>query len=271
MLVSRHVLVNNVRQLFLLGSKGDMLPSLTDDQIEDRFFLLGRMEILQVLNELIHRRDPVTVYFNGGREFFQTTLLEATPEALVFDLSGDGEANRRLPASPGCVFVSHLNGIRVQFAGARSERFSWGGSDAFWVPLPERVVRVQRRESYRILLPVAKPLMLKVYAEEGKAFVEWPAHDLSVGGIGLTVTGETQLEVGLDIARIVLALPKQRSIDCMAQVRHVTHLGERADGNRYRVGLAFLNLPAQVGVAIQRYITKIEHQRRGLDKGSFTN
>ncbi len=248
-----------------------MTPSLSDDEIEDRYFLLGRMEILSVLNNLIHRREPVTVYSNGGRDVFLTTLLEARPEALIFDLSGDLDANRRLPGSAGCVFVSHLNGIRVQFAGTLPQRFSWGGSDAFWVPLPERVVRVQRRESYRILLPVAKPLMVTLCAEENGVLGEWPAHDISVGGLGFTVTGEPPLEVGQEIARLTLALQKKQGIDCAAQVRHVTHLADRHDGSRYRVGVAFSELPSAMAVTIQRYITKIEHQRRGLDRNIFSD
>lgn len=246
-----------------------MLPSLSDDEIEERYFLRGRMEILSVLNELILRREPVTVYFNGGREFFQTALLEARTDALVFDLSGDPEANRRLPANSSCVFVSHINGIRVQFTGSQPGRFSWGGSDAFWVLLPERVMRVQRRESYRILLPVAKPLMLKLFGRDGGVQGEWPAHDLSVGGLGFTANGAPALAAEQAIARLKLALPWQISIDCAAQVRHVTQISERQDGNRYRVGLAFTDLAPATAVAIQRFITRIEHQRRGVEGGGF--
>ena len=245
-----------------------MRPTLSDDEIEDRYFLLGRMEILSVLNELIYRREPLTVYFNGGRDFFQTTLLEARPDALVFDLSGDVDANRRLPANSSCVFVSRLNGIRVQFAGSQPQRFSWGGSDAFWVPLPERVVRVQRRESYRILLPVAKPLLARLSAGSGAALGEWPAHDISVGGLGMTATGAPALEEGQEIARVQLALPGPVFIDCAAQVRHVTPISERQDGTRYRVGLSFVDLPSAAAVAIQRFITKTEHQRRGLESSA---
>lgn len=247
-----------------------MLPSLSDDEIEERYFLRGRMEILRVLNELIHYREPVTVYFNGGNDFFQTTFLEARADILVFDLSGDTEANRRLPVSTtSCVFVSHLNGIRVQFAGGQPTRFSWGGSDAFWVALPERVMRVQRRENYRILLPVARPLMLKLFSGDGSLLGEWPAHDLSVGGLGFTAIGTPALEVGQEIGRMQLALPWQSVVDCAAQVRHVTQTSVHQDGSRYRVGLSFTDLAPATGVAIQRFITKIEHQRRGLDGGGL--
>lgn len=246
-----------------------MLPSLSDDDIEDRYFLLGRMEILSVLNELILRREPVTAYFNAGRDFFQTTLLEARPDALVFDLSGDPFINKRLPGSSSCIFVSSINGIRVQFVGSQPGKFSWGGSDAFWVPLPERVVRVQRRESYRVLLPVAKPLMVKLFADTGALLGEWPAHDLSVGGLGFATVGMPPLEAEQNIARLRLPLPDKSLIECAAQIRHVTPVSERHGETRYRVGVSFTDLPPATAVAIQRLITKIEHQRRGQNGGKL--
>ena len=241
-----------------------MIPSLSNDEIEDRYFLLGRMEILSVLNELIHRRESVTVYFNGGRDAIVTTLLEARPDALVFDLSGDHDANRKLPVSQNCVFVSRLNGIRVQFSAPRPQLFSWGGSEAFWVPLPDKLIRLQRRESYRILMPVAKPVLAKLY-DESKLIGEWPVHDISVGGLGLNIIGEPQFEVGQEISRVHMPLMKLKDIRCAAQIRHVTHLTDKHDGPRYRIGLSFVGLPAPTGVMIQRYIIKIELARRGLD------
>lgn len=242
--------------------------SLGDDEIEERYFLLGQMEILNVLNELILRREPVTVYFNGGRDFFLTTLLEARPDAVIFDPSGDLKANMRLPQSPHSVFVARLNGVRVQFAAKQSRSFLWGGSDAFWVPLPERVVRLQRRESYRILLPVAQPLMVKFFTDDGLVQGEWPAHDLSVTGLGIAMSKLPQIELYQRVARVTLMLPKQRGIDCAAVVRHVTPVSGRTISISHRVGIAFDDLPPAMGVGIQRYITKIEHERRRMGKKS---
>jgi len=243
--------------------------SLSDDEIEDRFFLLGQMEIVSVLNELVHHREPVTVYFNGGRDFMLTTLLEVRADGLIFDPSGDLKANNRLPLSTTGVFVARLNGIRVQFSTKQAQVFSWGGSDAFWVPLPERVVRLQRRESYRILLPVAKPIMVKFYTQDKLILGDWPAHNLSVAGLGLVMSrlppgfGEAQ-----DIHRLKLILTKQNAIECAAVVRHITPLGEKKIRPNYRVGVSFADLPPAMGVTIQRYITKIEHERRTLSNKS---
>ena len=238
--------------------------SLSDDEIEDRFFLLGQMEILSVLHDLIHHREPITVYFNGGRDFMLTTLLDARADALIFDPSGDAKTNAKLPQSKTCVFVARLNGIRVQFTTTQAQAFDWGDSDAFWAPLPERVVRLQRRESYRILLPMAKPLMAKLFTSEGLLMGDWPAHDLGVSGLGLTVTRIPKLEVNQSIGRIKLIFEKDKVLTCAAVVRHVTQLGEKQIRANYRVGLSFADLPPSTGVLIQRYITKVEHERRNL-------
>ncbi len=84
----------------------------------------------------------------------------------------------------------------------------------------------------------------------------------------MTATGAPALEEGQEIARVQLALPGPVFIDCAAQVRHVTPISERQDGTRYRVGLSFVDLPSAAAVAIQRFITKTEHQRRGLESGA---
>jgi flagellar brake protein len=252
---------------FHIGGERDMIASLNDDEIEDRYFLLGRMEILSVLNELIHRRESVSVLFNNGSEFFVTTLLEASHDELVFDLSGDARANQRLPESLRCVFVARLNGIRVQFAVGQAQRFSWGGSDAFRVPLPERVVRLQRRESYRLLLPVVRPLMATFFSAGDIVLGEWPAHNLSVGGLAITVSGAPALTLSAEIARLQLPLPKQRTIDCAVAVHHTTLLSEQQGNALYRIGVSFSALPPAMGVTIQRYITQIEHERRKLGSG----
>lgn len=44
----------------------------------------------------------------------------------------------------------------------------------------------------------------------------------------------------------------------------MTPLAGRHSGTRHRVGLHFTDLAPAMGVAIQRYITRVEHERRGL-------
>lgn len=240
-----------------------MSASLSDQEIEDKYFLLGKMEILNLLNDLAHRREPISIYFNGGQDFILSILLSAKSDGLVFDMGGDKKSNTRLENSPQCVFMATPDGIRVQFTALEPKRFWWGDEEAFWVALPDRIVRMQRRDSYRNELPVINSIRVKLSDESGASLGDWPLHDLSVGGLGATVGGEPHIKPGDSIAHTVIWISEKKRLDCVGIVRHISLIDRQGKG-RYRVGIEFVNLPHVMEVAIQRYIIKIEYERHKL-------
>lgn len=231
------------------------------DEIEDRFFVRGRMEVLNVLNDLVYRCEPVTVIF-GGAERHPTRLLEARGNVLVFESGIDRGANARLLQGNRCTFIASPDGIRVQFAAGQAKRISWGGCRAFCVPLPDCVARVQRQESYRILVTPEQALTARLFSDEGSPLGEWPVRDLSVGGLGIAIQEASSLALCKNAAHVRFSLPQHGSIDCAVTLRHAT--GANADDGYppYRIGLMFSALPPEMGVAIQRYIIEQEQQRR---------
>jgi c-di-GMP-binding flagellar brake protein YcgR len=242
-----------------------MRTSQTDEEVEDRYFLRDRMEISSVLNNLIHHIEPITVRFNGGRDFIATTLLEVAQNRLIFDPGGDAQANLRLQRHADCVFSAEPEGIRVQFSSGPVRPCTWGGGDAFWVPLPEHIVRLQRRESYRNQLPIIKPPMANLISSEKLILGTWPAHDLSIGGIGVTILQEPRVELDQYISCLRITLPSKHDVDTGCVVRHITYIPRRqSDSSRYRIGLAFRDLPLPMEIAIQRYLIKLEYERRKL-------
>lgn len=240
-----------------------MAVSLSNEQIEERYFLLGQVEILSVLNDLAHRREPVSVYFNGGQHFILSLILSARPDGLVFDLGGDPKANALLEKAPQCVFMAFPDGIRVQFTGVNPQRFSWGEQDAFWVPIPSRIIRLQRRESYRNQLPIANPFRAKLSDLDGDLIANWPIHDLSVGGFGVMIDGEPKFKVGDTIHRVWITLSPKSNLHCPVVVRHITPIDQHK-GIRYQIGFSFVDLPRAMDIAVQRTIINIEYERHRL-------
>ncbi len=243
-----------------------MASALTDDEIEDRFFVLGAKPIIATLGQFIYKSIPVTVLFNNGNDFILTTLLEARTESLVFDLGGDSQANKRLLQSASCTFVTSVNGIRVQFSTSGGvKEVWWGDANAFAVKLPTRVVRLQRREAYRIVMPVVKSVSVRLQiSQDGVRRDELsPIHDLSVSGLGMTFPHRPKREHGQAIERITFTLPEHHEIDCGGTICHVTELSEGSGSHSYREGVVFRNLPRSMEIAIQRYIIALEHIRRG--------
>jgi c-di-GMP-binding flagellar brake protein YcgR len=222
------------------------------------------MEILSVLNELVHGREPVTVHFDGGHNFFLTTLLEVRPDALIFDPGGNEANNRKLLRSNGCLFVATPGGVRVQFATGQAERFSWGGMDALCVPLPPRVTRMQRRECYRLTMSISRPVPVCLQLAPDQAPASWPLHDLGIFGCGALVDDSFTGEVDAVIPQVSIAIPDHLDIACAGHIRHLTpEPGERRKHKR-RLGLRFVDLPRSMEVQLQRYIVLMEHQRRKL-------
>ncbi|MDP1976017.1 flagellar brake protein [Undibacterium sp.] len=240
-----------------------MSASLSNEQIEDKFFLLGQREILGILNDLAHRREPVTVYFNEGREFIVTLILSARDDGLVFDIGGDARANKLLEKASSCVFQALPDGIRVQFSGLDPQRFTWGDQDAFWVPIPPRVIRMQRREYFRNQLPIVDPLKVRLYNDQAETLAYWPIYDLCVGGLSVQVSGPPQIRVQDRIAKLHIVLGIRNVVRCEGMVRHVSQI-EKSKQGKYRIGISFHKLPHEMDVSIQRHINQLEYERRKL-------
>lgn len=244
---------------------------LDDKEFNDRYLLSGRMEILSVLNDLIRSRAAVTVYLHGSRNFFLTNLLDARNQTLVFDLSSNEKLNLELAKSKECFCVASHNGIRVRFTVVHPKRFQWDDMDAFRTLIPNKLLRLQRRETHRVALSLTKPVPITVEKRVGTEndvsgkTEQFLIHDLSVEGSGFTVSNETLFRTG-DALLISASLSKTTSIKCSAFVRHVTYIGETHAKKNYRVGIAFRNLPGKLQISVQRFLTEIALQRRALTK-----
>ncbi|RJG03072.1 flagellar brake protein [Noviherbaspirillum sedimenti] len=247
-----------------------MSPDLDIDGIEERFFVHGRMEILALLNELIYRHEPVHIHF-GVNGCLVTRLLEAREQALVFEAGKDAEINRRLATSPSCVFVAWPDGIRVQFSADQVQQVSWGGSAACSVAIPARLARLQRQESFRVLVPQPQAPHVTLYAGDGAILGAWPLHDLSAGGLSVAVESQAGLGLALapKIARVRLELAGHGIVDNAVILRHATALTQRG-GFACRIGLGFVGLQEAMRVAILRYIVDVEHARRNARMASRT-
>ncbi|MBX9900922.1 MAG: flagellar brake protein [Burkholderiaceae bacterium] len=240
-----------------------MSASLSDEEIEDRFYLLGRMEILKTLRDLIARHETLTVYFNSGKDFILTTLLDVRQDALIFDLGSDEKANRRLVQSPSCVFVCAPDGVRVQFTGMDPGRISWTKSDVFWTPCPDRIIRMQRRENFRTVLPIMKSLQVRVSDEQGQELGVWSLKNMSIAGAGAVLPSGFQRDlVGVPVRCDVL-LGDQLRFACSGQVRHES-TEKSSIASRTIIGLELTNVEHATQVDIQRFLMKLEIERHKL-------
>lgn len=231
------------------------------------YLLRDPLEIAAVLHGLVQRRTMVSAHPEGSRAFALTSVLAADAKAgtLLFDSSGDDAANRRLVGADSVTFSALLDKIRVQFSTGPLSATEHEGYPAFAAPLPRELLRLQRREYFRLITPVAHSVTCQIPvpidADRLKTF-EARVLDISGGGVGVLVPPR-----GLDLATDMefdgcsLLLPEFGDITAQLRIRSVFRITNRNGIVMTRAGCQFVDLPTGAETLIQRYILKIERER----------
>lgn len=244
------------------------IAQLSEAEIEDRFHIVGTRPVAFLLAGYVREGTQFSVQFRGDSQMFLTRLLAVQVEQgkFIFDCSGSPEVNRAFLNSERAVFVGRPDNIHVQFTiGAASETTLSGGK-AFIARLPEHVVRLQRREAFRIETPRVKPLQFYGRLPDGN-LLNLPAHDISVAGIGLNATSLPELELvpGMRLSPCRFVLPDDpHDLHFSATLAHVTEQESRSGQRHWRIGLRFDKLTPVEEARIQRYIVRVERERHEL-------
>ncbi len=234
-----------------------------------KYLLYSRAEILFVLRALLQKGAMITVYFDNGNAFLLTALNQITKGGqLIFDMGSDQEMNQKALVAEKLIFISSLDKVKIQFSlkGLRSTSFE--GRPAFLGELPETLLRLQRREYYRLVAPIANPIKCLIPADPP---MEAPILDISGGGIGLMLPMDQKerFAPGTTFPNCCFALPEEGEIETTLTVRNAFPVTTKTGNVYLRAGCEYVDLPGTRLSMVQRYITRIERERKarlsGLD------
>lgn len=234
-----------------------------------QYLLTTPAEIVFVLRSMIKHGAMATVYFNHGKSFFMTMVLglAGDEKGLYLDLGSSPEVNRLALGSDRLIVTTMVDSVKVQFVLKGLSQSTYENRNAFFSPLPESLLRLQRREYFRLETPIARPLLCQIKAmgpNDVPKSLELPLLDISGGGIGLKAAVD-QLEFfepETVFKNCRLALPEEGTIEVDLCVRSVAKMDAKAKQPYLRVGCEFQNLSGRNLMIIQRYITRIERERK---------
>ena len=236
------------------------------------YFLHARAEILAVLRSIIQKGVLTTVHLDGGPSFFLTSIIDLLPDKaeFLFDISNKAEMNAKALKASQLIFTASVDKVRVQFELKTLRHTAYQGRPAFAGDVPERLLRLQRREFFRLSTPVANPIRLSVILEPGRQPLNLPLLDISGGGLGLMLPLEfsSLLSQGQRLENCTITLPGEGSLAVNLCVRNLFDVTTR-NGTRYvRVGCEFVGLSAARLSSIQRYIIHAERERKAILGGT---
>jgi len=246
------------------------------EQAEDygEYLLHSKAEIAAVLRSLIQRRALVSAYLDPGRDFLLTSLLEVDTDSgsVVLDWGRDEKTNRQALLAERVILGALVDKVKVQFILSNLAETSSAGQPAFRAELPSKVLRLQRREYFRLSTPIAKPVkfVTTIKRVDGSTLVaEASLLDISGGGVGLMATPSLSalLPSGMALTDCKMTLPDEGLLVANLCVRNKFDVTTRGGARYVRIGCEFVALPGARMSMVQRYITRIERERKARLSG----
>ena len=233
-----------------------------------QFMLHGRSEVLFVLRQLRDAGDPVTLHFNEGRDAVASRLLAADDAGVVLDPAGDPAANQRALNSGRLFAVARHDKVRIQFLVTGPAPRDFDGRPAWSAPLPEAVLRLQRREFYRLALPGDEALKCRIPRQDSEQMFTASIIDIGGGGLAVIVPpAELPLSAGMEFPNCRIDLPDVGIVSARLQVCTLFDLTLPSGVPVHRIGCRFVDLPGTMLTLVQRYVLKMERQRKARASG----
>jgi len=236
------------------------------DDLLARCTLHSRAEILFQLRAIQKRKLLVNLELQGSRQIIVTSVLmvNETKNTLILDSARGDALNQELMAGKGAEFVAHLDGVSISFATGPVAGCKYEGMPALRIALPPSLVRLQRREHFRVPMPIANPVRCIVPSADGEADpIATHLVDISCGGVAIAETGG---RLGLETGRILpdcrLLLPESDTIITSLEVRNSAQIRLHNGSFQTRLGCQFVDLPNDMAAKLQRFVMDIERARR---------
>ena len=231
----------------------------------------SRREIVSLLRQIGEKNQLVRMLVQGEQDVCVTSLLDLDPDAgtMIIDCSIDRDQNARILAKGRIRFETTLDKIRIVFMADNIASAMFDNRPALRCAIPATLIRLQRREYYRMETPVVNPVRVNIPVfQEGSANNEaFNLSDISVGGLALLdnklLLANTH---GQKLAGCTLVLP-DGPVGTTLVVRNSTELTLLNGKRSRRIGCEFLDLSRGSLASVQRYITKLERERNARMAG----
>ncbi|MEC5163736.1 flagellar brake protein [Janthinobacterium sp. CG_23.3] len=236
------------------------------------FEVESRKEIVALLRGIAEKKQLIRMLIHGESDVCVTSILEVDAEqnTVILDRSINQEQNRRIVVANGISFETTLDKIRILFSSEQVQECTFENGAALKIALPLTLIRLQRREYYRMGTPVSNPVrvIIPLPAELGGAATPFPLADISCGGIAIMdnklMLGDT---IGKEYPGCRIELPDVGTVTTTLQIRNSLDMTLLNNKLNRRLGCQFVDIPRPMLAHVQRYITRLERERNARIAG----
>ena len=246
----------------------NLVSHLNIDDLEP-YQVVSRREINLLLTGIQSDRQLVKMIYSKDGDSIVTSILDVDQDnnRIIFDCAPKEEQNQKIAAQLSFSFDTMHQKVRIMFFADHIERCTFEGKPAFSMPIPSTLVRLQRREVYRVRVPRTN-IVIPFITETGVEDVTVYLQDLSLGGVGfLDETQKLDHTVGKHYENCRITLADKSVVIATLEVRNSQEISLANGKIMRRFGCQFVDLPNNTKLGLQRLITKIEREQNAKAQG----
>lgn len=235
---------------------------------EEQFVVRNLKEIIQILTEMSKQNIDIKLSFNSGNDVCLTRVISVdTKRNVVYlDTGIDEGFNTRLLAADYVLFNKDY-GVRVRWSSKQVSIVNLPDGKALKIAIPQSVVRLQRREYFRLATPVVNPVACQIPVPDDEnpgsnKMLSFALVDISLGGVGLVTTEllDPSIEIGASFNGCQIDFPDIGKTNLTLQVKNVVAIPVKEGVVKHRIGLCFVNPSTGNSGLIHRYTFNLERE-----------
>lgn len=230
------------------------------------YLIRSELEVRFILRAVREQRGLLALHTADNNDMLFTSILDVDAERgdLVLDYPNNELAVRRALSADAVVCTTTHNEVKVQFKCEALRRIRYNGRDELCCNIPDALLRVQRRNSFRVQTPQANPLKCVIKLPPGSRppTAEVTVLDLSCGGIAVIDHHPMlAMDPGALYDECSLELPGVGEVEFRMRVRDIYSFTLRNGLTCRRAGCAFIAMPESETALVQRYIIQLEREQ----------
>jgi c-di-GMP-binding flagellar brake protein YcgR len=235
---------------------------------ENEYLISNPKEIVSILQNIAQRKSRVALYYNEGISMVLTMILAVDDNGVWIDAASNPQDNRLIERSKRIIFVSTHNQAKVQFVAGDVVLGTYEDAPAFSLGLPRKLLRLQRRDYYRLVTAetgalncVIRPLVNQAIQHEVTVM------DISIGGVALVCeqTG-VELHPGMVYEHCEIELPGLGTVEAAIEVKNAFEITDRNGKVKRRAGCVFVKPDGKTTMLLQRYVAQMQQQLANIKR-----
>jgi c-di-GMP-binding flagellar brake protein YcgR len=229
----------------------------------DKYLVHDPREIHRYLERLLEGRCTLLGHVEGGNASTVTVLLQVDDASYRVDVPRSQDDQRIWSNGAKLFFEGSLDRVALRFHSGPGQLVLHDGRPALALPLPTRMLHLQRREFLRLEPPLdsVRCRVPAKHGDEADGWIEATIRDIGGGGLAvLAPSEEVAFAVGDVITGCEIDLPDSAPLVVNLCVRHVVAQRRRGK-DALQAGCEFVDLPPGAQDRLFRYVMQLDRQR----------